>query len=133
MELWVTPDGAVQQWCPTDLKGMPDLCYRRKLPDGMLDVLLSVLHRDWSRIRHFSEHLVQQAGLDELRLDWVLGDDRWGSCILELTYLGTAAPYPIPQISEGIALAYASGYFHYIESQEGKLAGEEHILDANGC
>eukprot|EP00929_Paragymnodinium_shiwhaense_P090038 TRINITY_DN50271_c0_g1_i1.p1 TRINITY_DN50271_c0_g1~~TRINITY_DN50271_c0_g1_i1.p1 ORF type:complete len:394 (-),score=4.08 TRINITY_DN50271_c0_g1_i1:22-1203(-) len=115
-ELWITRDGAVQQWCAKDLREVPGRRYRKDLPDGLLNILLSLLHRHWDRILYFSERLVQRAGLDELRVDWVVGDDRWGACILELTYMGTAHPYPIPQLSEGLSLCYASGYFHYIES-----------------
>merc|ERR1711933_184174 len=48
-------------------------------------------------------------GLDELRVDWLLGDPRWGSRIGELTYMG-AGSRVTPPISRRLSRAYAAGH-----------------------
>merc|ERR1711933_450085 len=48
-------------------------------------------------------------GLDELRVDWLLGDPRWGSRIGELTYMG-AGSRVTPPLSRRLSMAYAAGH-----------------------
>jgi len=57
------------------------------LPPEILDILREVLRCSWDSIRHNSEHLARTIGLDELRVDWLVGDSRWGPRIGKLTYL----------------------------------------------
>ena len=74
--LWITRTGAILHWCNDDL------------PPGALELLCAALRQDWPRIRTVSERLVRRAGVDELRVDWLLGDDHWGARVGELTYMG---------------------------------------------
>merc|ERR1719316_1085260 len=84
--------------------------YGRHLPDGCLQRLQAVLRCDWQRIRRVSEQLVKNAGLDELRVDWLLGDEKWGSRVGELTYQGAGSRVTPPQLSEAVAAAWAMGH-----------------------
>eukprot|EP00747_Dinoflagellata_sp_TGD_P017049 gnl/TRDRNA2_/TRDRNA2_125556_c0_seq1.p1 gnl/TRDRNA2_/TRDRNA2_125556_c0~~gnl/TRDRNA2_/TRDRNA2_125556_c0_seq1.p1 ORF type:complete len:293 (-),score=36.68 gnl/TRDRNA2_/TRDRNA2_125556_c0_seq1:37-915(-) len=108
--LWVTREGSIQVWNPEDMKhwGVPGVTKHMKpLPVGAIGKLQSVLQKDWDTIRSWSERLVQRAGLDELRVDWLLGDEHWGSRVGELTYMGAGSRIPIPPLSTSIALAFA--------------------------
>ena len=48
-------------------------------------------------------------GLDELRVDWLLGDPVWGPRIGELTYMGTMALDVFP-VSWRLAKAFAAAH-----------------------
>merc|ERR1712232_463004 len=114
--LWVTRDGAVQVWQLSDLQARGHVrCHKldrrfgQCLPDGILELLCSVLRRDWWHIRSSSERLSRTAQLDGLRVDWLLGDERWGARIGELTYMG-AGSRVTPPISKRLTRAYAAGH-----------------------
>lgn len=105
--LWVTRYGAVHLWDQED----PGFTKRHAavghdLPSDALQALLHVLRRDWQWIRGNSEKLAREAGLDELRVDWLLGDSRWGPRIGELTYVGTFSLDVLP-VSQRLARAFA--------------------------
>ena len=110
MALWVLSSGAVQMWDPS----LPGLLKKghgifEPLPPACLDVLLQCLSGSWEAIRCESEQLAQRVGLDELRVDWLLGDRSWGPRIGELTYMGTLALDVWP-VSWRLARAFAAGH-----------------------
>eukprot|EP00439_Symbiodinium_sp_Y106_P075353 s236_g14.t3 len=110
MALWVSSRGAVQLWDPN----LPGLLKKghgfwEPLPDEALEVLLRSLSESWEAIRRDSELLAQRVGLDELRVDWLLGDRFWGPRIGELTYMGTFALDLWP-VSWRLARAFAAGH-----------------------
>merc|ERR1712232_270099 len=105
LEVWVTRTGAIQQWRMEDLKalGVPGSSkYTKpsKLPEAAFGLLQEALRRDWEHIRNASERLVRCAGLDELRVDWLLGDERWGPRIGELTYMGAGSRFAQARLAE---------------------------------
>lgn len=108
MYLWVTRDGTVIPWNPT----MPGLLKKghgfwEKLPEVIFQLLLRCLRESWSWMRQISEELGKN--LDELRVDWLLGDDTWGCRIGEVTYMGTMALDVFP-ISWRLAKTFAAGH-----------------------
>ena len=108
MYLWVTRDGTVILWNPT----MPGLLKKghgfwENLPDVIFQLLLRCLRKSWSWMRQISEELAKN--LDELRVDWLLGDDTWGCRIGEVTYMGTMALDVFP-ISWRLAKTFAAGH-----------------------
>ena len=110
MALWVLSSGAVQLWDPN----LPGLLKKghgvwEPLPHAILETLLRSLSEDWEAIRGDSERLAQEIGLDELRVDWLLGDGHWGPRIGELTYMGTLA-LDIWPVSWRLARAFAAGH-----------------------
>lgn len=115
MFLWVTRDGAVIQWDPAT----PGLLKKghglwEDLPGAILQLLLRCLAEHWHSLRRDSEQLA--VGLDELRVDWLLGDDFWGPRIGELTYMGTMAVDVAP-ISWRLARAFAAGHLGRCKKQ----------------
>lgn len=106
-ELWVTHTGDLQYWHPEELArvGVPR-CRRRGVPDELTNELQAALQRDWGTVHKWSEHLTRAAGLDELRVDWLLGDEHWGPRIGELTFMGAGARIAPPILSECLAVAY---------------------------
>jgi len=114
--LFVTRGGVVQVWDTEDLKDIGvfrcrklDQRYGHYLPEGLLEMLQRVLCADWHFIRSASESLARAAGLDELRVDWLLGDERWGSRIGELTYMGAGSRLLKP-LSVRFARAFAAAH-----------------------
>eukprot|EP00928_Gymnodinium_smaydae_P080526 TRINITY_DN64203_c0_g1_i1.p1 TRINITY_DN64203_c0_g1~~TRINITY_DN64203_c0_g1_i1.p1 ORF type:complete len:398 (+),score=97.32 TRINITY_DN64203_c0_g1_i1:31-1224(+) len=110
-ELWVTRDGIIQLWDSADLRAAgvrASQKHGRRLGADALELLREALARDWPRICSLSERLVRAAGLDELRVDWLVGDETWGSRIGELTYMGTGGSISLPMLSEVVAKSYAS-------------------------
>merc|ERR1712176_801610 len=88
--LWVTRNGAVYLWDQT----APGFLAKHQngcpvLPGGVLKVLQHSLQQSWQQMRAESETLAKTEGLDELRVDWLLGDPQWGPRIGETTYMGT--------------------------------------------
>mmetsp|Transcript_94756 Transcript_94756/g.253456 ORF Transcript_94756/g.253456 Transcript_94756/m.253456 type:complete len:154 (-) Transcript_94756:100-561(-) len=60
------------------------------MPDTVFKLLKQHLESDWDFIARNSVCIAERAGLDELRLDWYLGDARLGPRLGELTYIGGA-------------------------------------------
>eukprot|EP00435_Cladocopium_sp_Y103_P001040 s2477_g1.t1 len=114
--LWVAWNGVIQMWDSQDLvaRGQVrckslDRCYGRSLPPQLLVGLQEALASSWFFIRDTSERLCQAAGLDELRVDWLLGDAKWGPRIGELTYMG-AGSRVTPPLAMRLARAFAAGH-----------------------
>eukprot|EP00927_Polykrikos_kofoidii_P068386 TRINITY_DN63765_c0_g1_i1.p1 TRINITY_DN63765_c0_g1~~TRINITY_DN63765_c0_g1_i1.p1 ORF type:complete len:396 (+),score=64.99 TRINITY_DN63765_c0_g1_i1:54-1241(+) len=121
LEVWVTREGAIQQWRPEDLKafGVPGsnkYAKPSKLPEAVVDALQNALRSHWPFIRSTSERIVRGAGLDELRVDWLLGDQRWGPRIGELTYMGAGSRFSQAELSEEITLLFARGHIRQAAS-----------------
>eukprot|EP00929_Paragymnodinium_shiwhaense_P120318 TRINITY_DN92255_c0_g1_i1.p1 TRINITY_DN92255_c0_g1~~TRINITY_DN92255_c0_g1_i1.p1 ORF type:complete len:374 (-),score=87.88 TRINITY_DN92255_c0_g1_i1:556-1677(-) len=117
-EAWVTHDGFVHHWDNSMLKlsGVPaSQKHGKRLPPEAIDALRGVLLRDWGHIRSCSEAIVRHHGLDELRVDWLVGDEDWGSRIGELTYMGTGGSIAFPSLSRTVATAYARRLLSYWE------------------
>mmetsp|Transcript_96311 Transcript_96311/g.272309 ORF Transcript_96311/g.272309 Transcript_96311/m.272309 type:complete len:494 (-) Transcript_96311:182-1663(-) len=122
--LWVTSGGAIQIWDAAELRAQGhtrcrniDKHYGQSLPPGIMEVLQRVLRQDWSLIRLASERLATRAGLDELRVDWLLGDDVWGPRVGELTYMGAGSRLTRP-LSARLARAYAAGHLSCLGCME---------------
>ena len=79
--------------------------YGAELPAHAAETLFRVLQTDWHHIAAVSARLARNAGLDELRVDWLVGDDKWGSRIGELTYIGGAERL-IPALSKPFGHAF---------------------------
>lgn len=114
--LWILRNGCIQLWDTEELKARGhtrcrklDRCYGASLPEGALELLQGVLSRSWCEIRDTSERLTREAELDELRVDWLLGDERWGPRIGELTYMGAGSRITTP-LSARLARAFAAGH-----------------------
>ncbi|CAK9099290.1 unnamed protein product [Durusdinium trenchii] len=108
MYLWVTRDGEVIQWDPKTiglLKKGHGLW--EDLPPQIFYLLVTSLSEHWPQIRQDSEAVAH--GLDELRVDWLLGDPVWGPRIGELTYMGTMALDVFP-VSWRLAKAFAAAH-----------------------
>ena len=88
--------GAPRKWKKT---------YGVELPARAAKTLLRVLQTDWHHIVAVSARLARNAGLDELRVDWLVGDDKWGSRIGELTYIGGAERL-VPALSKPFGHAF---------------------------
>lgn len=115
--LWVSREGVIHLWD----EAAHGLLKRHhgpfeRLPVGVLELLQQALRRDWSSVRESSEQLARSAGLDELRVDWLLGDERWGPRIGETTFMGTFA-LDILLASVELARAYATGHLARLESK----------------
>ncbi|CAK0837197.1 unnamed protein product [Prorocentrum cordatum] len=130
--LWVTRAGCVQLWDLPDLQERGhnrcrqlERLYGRALPQEVLCLLRQVLRRDWQMIRGTSEKVTRSAGLDELRVDWLLGDEFWGSRIGELTYMG-AGSRVTPPLSRRLARAYAAGHLVRLGRVSIELDAEGH-------
>eukprot|EP00927_Polykrikos_kofoidii_P077353 TRINITY_DN74299_c0_g1_i1.p1 TRINITY_DN74299_c0_g1~~TRINITY_DN74299_c0_g1_i1.p1 ORF type:complete len:543 (+),score=48.94 TRINITY_DN74299_c0_g1_i1:81-1631(+) len=118
--LWVTSEGAIQVWKSADLRARGhvrchtlDRIYGQVLPIGALEILQRVLRTDWPHIRETSERISCGAGLDELRVDWLLGDSHWGARIGELSYMG-AGSRVTPAISRRLTRAFAAAHLSRI-------------------
>eukprot|EP00434_Breviolum_minutum_P037243 symbB.v1.2.033017.t2/scaffold4043.1/size45695/6 len=114
--LWVAWNGVLQMWDSQELvaRGQVrckslDRCYGRSLPPELLSGLQDVLTSKWIFIRDNSERLCRSAGLDELRVDWLLGDAKWGPRIGELTYMG-AGSRVTPPLAMRLARAFAAAH-----------------------
>ena len=114
--LWVARSGIIQIWDFQELvaRGQVrckslDRCYGRNLPAELLSRLQEVLTSSWPYIRDSSERICRTAGLDELRVDWLLGDARWGPRVGELTYMGAGSRIS-PPLSMRLARAWAAGH-----------------------
>jgi hypothetical protein len=108
--LFVTRNGCVHLWDQAAsgfLKRHHGLS--EPLPQVVLDVLLAALSQDWPMIRADSEHLARSIGLDELRVDWLLGDPDWGPRVGELTYMGTFCLDVLP-VSLRLARAFSAAH-----------------------
>eukprot|EP00927_Polykrikos_kofoidii_P026174 TRINITY_DN23356_c0_g1_i1.p1 TRINITY_DN23356_c0_g1~~TRINITY_DN23356_c0_g1_i1.p1 ORF type:complete len:409 (-),score=29.86 TRINITY_DN23356_c0_g1_i1:60-1286(-) len=115
--LWVARDGGVQLW---DITAMRVWMKQRhldrasrslNLPGIVLETLRKALSDHWHFIRAHSERLGRSVGLDEIRVDWLLGDRHWGPRIGELTYMGTFA-LAVGPISICMARAFAGAHLH---------------------
>mmetsp|Transcript_27708 Transcript_27708/g.50853 ORF Transcript_27708/g.50853 Transcript_27708/m.50853 type:complete len:489 (-) Transcript_27708:74-1540(-) len=115
--LWVMRSGSIQLWQEDDLRTAQkmernrklDQRYGRELPAGMLERLQEILGSHWGFICESSEKLACAAGLDEIRVDWLVGDECWGPRIGELTYMGAGARL-LRVLSVRLARAYAAGH-----------------------
>ena len=114
--LWVLSSGAIQFWDFQDLvaRGQVrckslDRCYGRHPSTKLLNKLQEVLRSSWPFIRDASERICQTAGLDELRVDWLLGDDTWGPRVGELTYMGAGSRIT-PPLSMRLARTWAAAH-----------------------
>merc|ERR1712039_171379 len=79
------------------------------LPPGALETLQNALRGHWTTIRRDSEKLARSIGLDELRVDWLLGDTEWGPRVGELTYMGTFCLAVAP-VSVRLARAFSAAH-----------------------
>jgi len=61
-----------------------------------LAALRALLAAEWPRVLAQSELVGGAARVDELRVDWLLGDARWGARVNEVTYLGGPQQFPLP-------------------------------------
>ena len=61
-----------------------------------LAALRALLAAEWPRVLALSELVGGAARVDELRVDWLLGDARWGPRVNEVTYLGGPQQFPLP-------------------------------------
>eukprot|EP00931_Biecheleriopsis_adriatica_P023254 TRINITY_DN14726_c0_g1_i4.p1 TRINITY_DN14726_c0_g1~~TRINITY_DN14726_c0_g1_i4.p1 ORF type:complete len:352 (-),score=63.81 TRINITY_DN14726_c0_g1_i4:8-1063(-) len=119
--LWVFRSGDVHFWDEKSRRAWKKekrrsrLCDDR-LPPEVLKALQDALRTHWPCICSVSEQLARGIGLDELRVDWLLGDDKWGPRIGELTYVGSFAPEVFP-VSERLAQTFAAGHCR----REGRL------------
>lgn len=108
--LWVSREGAVHLW---DQSHPGFLARHAGAKEPLHEIVVDVLRRElrdhWPSIRRDSEELARAIGLDELRVDWLLGDPRWGPRIGELTYMGTFALDVVP-VSKGVARAYSAAH-----------------------
>jgi hypothetical protein len=80
-----------------------------ELPPAAVSRLCAVLRRDWRSIAALSSRLATRAGLDELRVDWLVGDERWGPRIGELTYIGGAERL-VPNLSKPFGRAFLAAH-----------------------
>lgn len=109
--LWVSRNGAVHIWdqeAPGFIKRHQK--EHQSLPSKVLQTLQEALQHDWASVRNSSEHVARSVGLDELRVDWYLGDRKWGPRIGELTYMGTFALETL-HVSSRLARAFAIAHF----------------------
>ena len=86
-----------------------DRCYGRHPPKELLSRLQDVLRSSWPFIRDSSERICRTAGLDELRVDWLLGDTTWGARVGELTYMGAGSRIT-PPLSMRLARTWAAAH-----------------------
>ena len=114
--LWVASSGVIQIWEFQDLisRGQVrcktlDRCYGRHPPTELLSRLQDVLRSSWPFIRDSSERICRTAGLDELRVDWLLGDENWGARVGELTYMGAGSRIT-PPLSMRLARTWAAAH-----------------------
>lgn len=108
-EVWIDHHGRIYIWSVSDLRRLSNtkkrihrhLNHFRLVPrgsdedtatpetNGLVRVLHDALDRDWEDlIKPVSIRLSE--GLDELRVDWLLGDPVWKTRIGEITYQGAA-------------------------------------------
>ena len=116
--LWVSREGVIHFWNAA----APGLLRKKHghtepLPSAALQVLQIWLARHWLTIRADSERLAHGAGLDEIRVDWLLGDDRWGLRVGELTYLGLFAADILP-VQRLMARAFAEAHLSRKRAEE---------------
>jgi hypothetical protein len=117
-QFWVLASGALHAWQDiaahsSSHHGGPPRKWKQlhggELGEIAVETLRQVLRDDWQEIASLSAQLSQRAGLDELRVDWLVGDQQWGSRIGELTYVGGAERL-VPVLSKPFALAYLAGH-----------------------
>ncbi|OLP92899.1 hypothetical protein AK812_SmicGene25256 [Symbiodinium microadriaticum] len=108
--LWVARDGSIHLWDQT-AEGFQTRHAKEPedLPVELVHLLREILAEHWQRLRADSEQIATLAGLDEIRVDWLLGDPKWGPRIGELTYMGTFAIELIP-VSLRLARAFAHAH-----------------------
>ena len=107
--------GALHAWCDhgaanhgRGAKGAPRKWKKThgiELPVRAVETPLRVLQTDWHHIAALSARLARNAGLDELRVDWLVGDEKWGSRVGELTYIGGAERL-VPALSKPFGHAF---------------------------
>lgn len=108
--VWVSREGGIHLW-----DSLAHAFLKRHhgnfdpLPKGVLKALQQAVRRDWLAICADSELIARTSGLDELRVDWLLGDKHWGPRIGETTYMGTFALDMLPA-SVLLARAYATAH-----------------------
>ena len=98
-----------------------------ELPPAAVSHLCTVLRRDWSLIAAMSSRLAIGAGLDELRVDWLVGDEHWGPRIGELTYIGGAERL-VPNLSKPFARAFLAAHGQRLLFQSNSIASVESEL-----
>lgn len=108
--LWVCRAGHLHVW-DQSAEGFVTRHAREpeEMPPGLVELLQQTLREHWHTVRGDSERLARAAGLDELRIDWLLCDPRWGPRIGELTYMGTFAIDLVP-VSIKLARAFAHAH-----------------------
>ncbi|CAE7525187.1 unnamed protein product [Symbiodinium natans] len=108
--LWVARDGSVHVWDQM-AEGFQTRHAKEpeELPKELALFLRDILQEHWQRLRSDSEMLARSAGLDEIRVDWLLGDPKWGPRIGELTHMGTFAIELVP-VSVRLARAFAHAH-----------------------
>eukprot|EP00929_Paragymnodinium_shiwhaense_P112384 TRINITY_DN80640_c0_g1_i1.p1 TRINITY_DN80640_c0_g1~~TRINITY_DN80640_c0_g1_i1.p1 ORF type:complete len:379 (+),score=51.68 TRINITY_DN80640_c0_g1_i1:254-1390(+) len=118
-QLWVARNGAIHLW-DQDAAGFLTRHDRgsEPFPTFVVDLLSKALAESWSMIRHRSEQIARSVGLDELRVDWLLGDERWGPRIGELTYMGTFCIDIMP-VSVQAGRAFAMAHLEHANARSG--------------
>merc|ERR1719158_2762581 len=108
-DLWVTRAGGIQVWDQWDLRSLGhtrckkmDQFYGRGLAGDTLNMLRRALAQSWPDISAVSARIASAGKLDELRVDWLLGDAVWGPRIGELTYMGAGSRIT-PPVSKRLA------------------------------
>ena len=85
-ELWVTHDGMLYVWTDAELRRLAAMRgsrqSRRRVHVEVIEALELELERHWPFIHDHTVRLCR--GLDEVRVDWLLGDDAWGPRVGEV-------------------------------------------------
>eukprot|EP00933_Yihiella_yeosuensis_P049775 TRINITY_DN4709_c2_g1_i1.p1 TRINITY_DN4709_c2_g1~~TRINITY_DN4709_c2_g1_i1.p1 ORF type:complete len:396 (+),score=69.22 TRINITY_DN4709_c2_g1_i1:132-1319(+) len=95
-QLTVLPDGSVHQWSNSRVvhaRGLPKAWraqWGSAVPAQTLEALRKVLAADWVLVSRLSTAIARASRLDEVRIDWLLGDPRLGPRVGELQYVGAA-------------------------------------------
>lgn len=95
-QVTVLPDGSIHRWASSRVvrsQGLPKAwraAWGAAVAPAALAGLRRTLASDWPRMVAATEAVARQAGLDEVRVDWMLGDRRLGPRIVELQYVGAA-------------------------------------------
>lgn len=89
--VWITAEGSVKllhsEGPPKRKNERFKLCEAAEVCRRLVAPTLKV---EWEKMKNVSEEIARKAGVEELRVDWYIGDDKWKSRVGELTYQGAA-------------------------------------------
>lgn len=83
--------------------------YGASLSRAAISTLQRELSKHWRFISQYSSRIASSSGIDEIRCDWLVGDERFGPRLGEIQYTGSSDRVPA-QLQPLMAFTYVKGH-----------------------